>query len=80
MPRNAMNESKKWVSVGCLCLAIGLGLPFLFHPATQVGKDVTHGLSGMLLGMSICFNFRAVWLKRRRPACQDDENERSAIG
>jgi len=52
-----------------MCLVVGILSPYLFHPATHLGKDLSDGLRGLLFGASIGINLMAVRLARRRVRC-----------
>ena len=52
--------------IGMLCLAVGLLLPRIIHPASTAGADFQHAATGFLLGLSIVFNLAGVWKGRQR--------------
>jgi hypothetical protein len=54
--RKRLSESKILMSVATMGMIAGIVWPYLFHPATQLGKDLSHALGGMLLGFSITVN------------------------
>jgi len=56
--------------LGMLCLAIGLMLPRIFHPAGQPGLNWIHFASGFLLGISIVFNLAGFWMRVRQRRCE----------
>jgi hypothetical protein len=70
MPLNALKEPRKMLSVGMACLAVGLILQLAVHPASHLAGLITHALCGMLIGMSIVLNLKAVRLNasHRRPS------------
>jgi hypothetical protein len=67
--RNRMNEPKKLVPIGMMCLVAALMWPYLFHPATQFGHDLSLGVRGCLFSISIAVNL----LARRRRSCGGNE-------
>jgi hypothetical protein len=56
---------RRRVALGNVCLALGLVLFFFVHPANQTLLNITHGVSGLLLGISIGINLFAWRLARR---------------
>jgi hypothetical protein len=64
--RKRLDESKMLMSVATMCMIAGFVWPYLFHPATQLGKNLSHALCGMLLGFSITVNLGAAWMKGRQ--------------
>ncbi len=67
--RNRWNEPKSLLAVAMLCLVVAILWPNLFHPVTQLGKNLTHFACGMLLGISLVINLRGLWIKRRQRLC-----------
>ncbi|MGA8437976.1 MAG: hypothetical protein WB762_35355 [Candidatus Sulfotelmatobacter sp.] len=67
--RKRFYESKALMSVATMCMIAGIMWPYLFHPLTQLGKNLSHGLCGMLLGFSIAVNLGALWMKGRQRRC-----------
>jgi len=63
---NRMNKPAGLIPVASMCLVIGILWPYLFHPATHLGKDLSDGLRGLLFGASIGINLMAVRLARCR--------------
>ena len=61
-----LNQSKL-MPIGMLCLAVGLMLSMIFHPATALGVNSIHFASGFLLGLSIVLNLAGVW-RRSKPS------------
>jgi hypothetical protein len=57
--RKRLYESKMLMLVATMCMIAGIRWPFLFHPATQLGKTSSQALCGMLLGFSITVNLGA---------------------
>jgi hypothetical protein len=58
-----IKNSQALISIGSMCLALGLVLLNFIHPVAESEKIATHFTGGFLLGMSIVFNFQAVRLK-----------------
>jgi hypothetical protein len=54
---------------GCLCLALGSGLPSLAHPRAGVEQDWFDAARGILLGAAVGLNLAAVMDRRRHSAC-----------
>ena len=71
--RNRWNEPKSLLALAMMCLAVAILWPNLFHPVTQLGKNLTHFACGMLLGISLAINLRALWMKRRQRLCGESE-------
>ncbi len=71
--RNRMNEPKRLVPIATMCLVMGILLPMFFHPETQLVKNLSHAVAGMLLGFSIAVNLGAAWKMRRRQRCAGKE-------
>jgi hypothetical protein len=59
------NDPKKLVAVSNLFLAVGLMLPYLFHPSTHLLCNLTEGFRGLFIGFSICGNLWAVIRKKK---------------
>ncbi len=66
---NRMNKPAGLIPVASMCLVVGILWPYLFHPATHLGKDLSDGLRGLLFGASIGINLMAVRLARRQGRC-----------
>jgi len=66
---NRKNKSAALIPVASMCLVVGLLWPYLFHPATALGKDLSDGLRGLLFGASIGINVMAIRLGRRQGRC-----------
>jgi len=71
---NHRQNPRKLVSVGMLCLAVGLILLTFVAPHTQTAKNLVQGAGGFLLGMSIVFNLVAVRAAARRRRCRSSDN------
>ncbi len=58
------------VAIGMMCLAIGTIFPYIVHPASSFGQNWVHGIRGLLYGISIGMNLRALILGRRQSPCR----------
>ncbi len=67
--RNGVKDPKKLVLLAMICLVISILLPMFFHPASQLGKNLSHGLSGALLGFSLTVNLWALRISSRQRRC-----------
>ncbi len=66
---NRKNKSAGLIPVASMCLVVGILWPYLFHPATSFGKDLSDGLRGLLFGASIGIHVMAIGLARRQGRC-----------
>jgi hypothetical protein len=66
---NRWNKPAGLIPVASACLVVGILWPYLFHPATLFGKDLSDGLRGLLFGASIGINVMAIGLARRSGRC-----------
>jgi hypothetical protein len=57
---------QKLAALANLCLAIGLLLPMIFHPAGQAALNVLHFVRGLLIGLSLSVNLGVLWKARRQ--------------
>jgi hypothetical protein len=57
--RNRMNNPKTVVGVGMSFLVIAIALPAVFHPTTQFGLDLVHGVRGVAIGLSLIFSLQS---------------------
>jgi hypothetical protein len=57
------------MSIGTLCMSLGLILSRFPRLAETLGPNWTHALRGLLLGLSISFNLYSVRLGARRRSC-----------
>ena len=53
------------MAVAAFCLAAGLLLPEIVHPAKGPGLDMVDFLRGLLIGVSLSINLLLVWKKGR---------------
>jgi predicted benzoate:H+ symporter BenE len=63
------DETKKYkfmMPAATLCLALGLMLRALTHPVSQLAKNWTDGVAGLLIGLSIGMNLMLAWKRRRK--------------
>ena len=67
--QNRMRDPKKLVPLATMCLVIAILLPMFFHPASQLGKNLSHGVSGALLGFSLVVNLWSARLMSRQRRC-----------
>jgi len=63
--RYLRNDPGAWIAVGQLSLVIGLVAQRFIHPPSDFWQGFTHGLSAVLIGISIVFNLRGLVLWRR---------------
>jgi hypothetical protein len=71
--RRRLHESKTLMPIAAASLIAGIMWPYLFHPATQLGKNLSLAFRGMLLGFSIAVNLGAVWMKRHQSRCDGED-------
>ena len=69
MMLQGQRNPKNMMSLGMLCLATGLLLHLLVRPSSQIGRDWSEGLAGLLVGISIVINLMAVRIRARQPRC-----------
>jgi hypothetical protein len=67
--RNRLKNSRTILSIGMMCLVIGIVLPALFHPVSKFALDLSHGVRGMLFGLSIVLNLWSARLASRHSRC-----------
>jgi hypothetical protein len=68
-------RTRRLIAVGSLCLALGLILLNLLHPASQIERNWLHGIGGFFVGFSIAVNLSALLIVRRcNWARNPDEN------
>jgi hypothetical protein len=60
------SKSRKLSAIASACLAIGLPLLILLHPAQQSARNLLHFIGGLLLGLSISINLSLVWKNSRQ--------------
>lgn len=63
------NETKgrnAYITLGMSCLAVGLLLPQIFHPAEGLSLNLLHFVSGLLIGISLSVNLVGVWRASRK--------------
>ncbi len=66
------NRSKKpagLIPVAMMFLVIGILWPNFFHPTTQLGKNWSEGLRGLMFGLSVGINVMAVVRAGRQRRC-----------
>lgn len=64
--QNGLKDPKALSNVGRMCLVIGLLCQMFFHPATEVGRDLVHGLCGLLIGLSLGLLVGSAFMIRRQ--------------
>jgi hypothetical protein len=47
------------MAIGMISLVVGILLPNVFHPVSQLGKNLSHAVAGMLMGVSLPLNIWA---------------------
>jgi peptidoglycan/LPS O-acetylase OafA/YrhL len=70
-------KSRKLFVMASVCLAVGLLLPMLFHPAAQPARNLLHFVCGLLLGLSLSVNLALLWKNSRRRGSSDSQAESS---
>lgn len=58
-------KTRLFICFGNLSLVAGILLERFVHPSGRIERNLQHGFSGMLLALSIVFNFFALWRVRR---------------
>ncbi|MGD0891097.1 MAG: hypothetical protein ABR923_06145 [Terracidiphilus sp.] len=58
-------KSRRLIAAGNLCLAAGLLILNLPHPANQTERNWFHGIGGFLIGLSISISLSALFVARR---------------
>ena len=64
--RTQSKEHRSRVALASLCLAAGLLLPYIFHPAEGPALDLVDFVRGLLLGVSISIYLATVWKTARK--------------
>ncbi len=49
-------RTRRMVALANLGLAVGLSLNLFVHPESAMARDLVHGVSGMLMGVSLGVN------------------------
>jgi hypothetical protein len=62
-------DSRPLIRIATMCMIVGMMWPYLFRPATQLGKNLSHAWCGLLLGFSIAVNLGALWVRGRQSGC-----------
>lgn len=68
--RNLSPKARRFLVVGCLCLAVGNSLSVFAKDFGLHHEAFYDALRGFLLGLAIAFNFSTLRLARNRPADQ----------
>ncbi len=66
------SKSRKLFAMASVCLAVGLLLPMLFHPAAQPPRNLLHFVCGVLLGLSMSVNLAMAWKNSRKRRLGDN--------
>lgn len=66
-PKN--RKATALIPIGMMFLAMGLMLPYLIHPSSQLGLNLSHGVRGLLVGISVGISLPAAILARRQRRC-----------
>jgi flagellar biosynthesis protein FliR len=56
-------------------LILGIVWPYIYHPATQMGKDWSDALRGLILGLAIGVNLTALWKYRLGRGCHTSSRQ-----
>jgi len=67
--RNRLKEPNVMMSAGMLSLVIGILCSRFFHPATIFGRNLSHGICGFLIGLSLSLNVGSAIMMRRQRHC-----------
>lgn len=68
--RNLSPKARRFLVIGCLCLAAGNSLSIFAKDFGLHHAAISDALRGFLLGLAIAFNFCALRLARNSPANQ----------
>jgi len=63
--QNRLHDPRVLITAGTSSLAIALVAQRFLHPPTDFWQGFVAGLTGVLFGLSIVFNVRALALRRR---------------
>lgn len=67
--KNRLKEPRVMMSAGMMCLVAGILCSRFLHPTTVFGRDISHGIGGFLIGLSLVFNAAsAITIRRQRRA------------
>jgi hypothetical protein len=64
--RKRLHDPQAMISLGMGCLAVGIVAHRFIHPPTDFWQGVVYGASGALIGLSIVFNLRGLFLRRNQ--------------
>jgi hypothetical protein len=59
------------IPIGMMFLVLGILWPMSIHPASQVARNWSEAVRGMLFGLSIGMNLLSCWMMRRRRSGTD---------
>jgi hypothetical protein len=66
---NRSKNPKAWVPFGTLCLAASLLLFLFVHPAPGPQREWLHGISGLLMGISLGISLMVLVKAARQRYC-----------
>ena len=64
--RTQSKSHRSLVAIATLCLAVGLLLPEIVHPAKGLGLDMVDFVRGLLIGVSLSINLLTAWKSGRK--------------
>ena len=65
MLKNLFRDRQAMLSIGMIALIVANISHFLIHPAGHIAQDLSDGVYGMLIGISIGFNLLSLRLRVR---------------
>lgn len=67
--QNRLKNSRIFMPIGMMCLALALLSQRFLHPATKFGQDWFDAVCGLLFGLSIGINLMSAVLGARQRRC-----------
>lgn len=67
--RNRLKNQKAIFTMGLSCLVIAIVWAMFFAPTTNFGLALSHGIRGVLFGISLPLNFAAFRLATHQRRC-----------
>jgi hypothetical protein len=64
-----MQNPRPLLAFGMTCLVIAILLMRFVHPAGQAAQNLSHGIGGMFMGISIVMNLWSVIIGARQRRC-----------
>ena len=64
--RGRLGHHLIWITLGQLCLVVGLATPQFVDPASDPWQSLVAGLAGAFVGASVVFNLRGLYLFGRQ--------------